>query len=96
MSEEYNGWSNRETWAVNLWVTNDQGFNDYVNEAMKGAYDGEGENYRLDEVYRDAVESILDYDGAPSRDVAIMKDDIGSMWRVNWRELANTWVSDNA
>jgi len=24
MSEEYNGWTNWETWRVNLWITNDQ------------------------------------------------------------------------
>ena len=24
MCEKYNGWTNYETWAVNLWITNDQ------------------------------------------------------------------------
>jgi hypothetical protein len=96
MGEEYNGWTNRETWAVNLWVTNDQGLMGAVDEAMKGAYDAEGENYRLDEVYRDVMFDLLDGDGLPSRETWMMKDDIGSLWRVNWRELADTWVKDNA
>jgi hypothetical protein len=25
MSEKYNGWSNYETWCVNLWLTNEEG-----------------------------------------------------------------------
>jgi hypothetical protein len=96
MSEEYNGWTNRETWAVNLWVTNDQGLMNGVDEAMRDAYDAEGENYRLDEVYRGVMFDLLDGDGLPSRETWMMKDDIGSLWRVNWRELAEAWVSDNA
>ena len=26
VATEYNGWSNRETWIVNLWMTGDQGY----------------------------------------------------------------------
>ena len=97
MSEEYNGWTNRETWAVNLWVTNDQGLMNGVDEAMRDAYDAEGENYRLDEVYCGVIDALFDYDnGLPSRELLLMRDDIGSLWRVNWGELAEAWVSDNA
>ena len=33
MSEEYNGWTNWETWMVNLWITNDQGLTETAQEA---------------------------------------------------------------
>ena len=29
MTDNYNGWTNYETWCVNLWITNDQGTQSY-------------------------------------------------------------------
>ena len=37
MTEEYNGWSNMETWALNLQLSNDEGFYHRVNELMAEA-----------------------------------------------------------
>ena len=36
--EPYNGWSNRETWAVALYINNDQGWQESVHEALLGAF----------------------------------------------------------
>ena len=33
--EKYNGWTNRETWAVALHINNDQGWQESVHEALK-------------------------------------------------------------
>ena len=35
MSEEYNGWTNRETWCMNLWITNEQGWDEQMRELAK-------------------------------------------------------------
>ncbi|MBY9021074.1 MAG: hypothetical protein KGD67_08445 [Candidatus Lokiarchaeota archaeon] len=35
MSEKYNGWHNRETWLVNLWLTNDQNIYNLITETFK-------------------------------------------------------------
>lgn len=33
--ETYNGWSNRETWAANLWLSNDEGLSEMVTERIE-------------------------------------------------------------
>jgi hypothetical protein len=38
MSEGYNGWSNYETWVVNLWMDNEQGSQDFIRETAKEIY----------------------------------------------------------
>lgn len=35
--ETYNGWTNRETWAVALHINNDQGWQESVHEALRAA-----------------------------------------------------------
>jgi hypothetical protein len=37
--QEYNGWTNYETWLVNLWMDNDPGSQDYYRETAKEMYD---------------------------------------------------------
>jgi hypothetical protein len=34
---EYNGWTNRETWALNLWLSNDQGLYETTRERVAEA-----------------------------------------------------------
>lgn len=39
--DEYNGWKNRETWLVNLWISNDpylQEELDYITKMKEGIY----------------------------------------------------------
>ena len=35
VSTEYNGWSNYETWLINLWLTNDRCYYDELCEIIK-------------------------------------------------------------
>ena len=39
MSERYNGWTNYETWCVNLWMDNEQGSQEYFLEVAQEHYD---------------------------------------------------------
>ena len=35
MSEKFHGWKNRETWLVNLWLTNDENIYNLINDMFK-------------------------------------------------------------
>ena len=35
VATEYNGWSNRETWLVNLWLTNDECYYEELQAIIK-------------------------------------------------------------
>ena len=94
--EEYNGWTNRETWATALHIDNDYGLLhnalEYVREETRGEdevdiYDlAEGFKYQLEE-------DILTFENVrENRSLWLMLTDIGSLYRVNWRELAEHYL----
>ena len=106
MSEEtYNGWTNRETWAVALHINNDQGWQESVHEAIREDMRTDSEDFwnnvpdnataarKAGEIIKDLVEEALEdiYTDAEYRRV---RDDIGSLWRVNWTELGASFLSD--
>ena len=83
MTEEYQGWSNRETWACNLWLTNEEGIYNEMMELTKRYPD----KYELAVAIKDYVEELADI-RAESPGLLMMFDDIGSLWRVDWVEIA--------
>src|SRR5690348_15456796 len=38
--ERYNGWTNRETWAVALHINNDQGWQESIRETVRNTVEG--------------------------------------------------------
>jgi len=75
--EKYNGWTNRETWLVNLWL------GDYLTETAEET----GRGFTADEV-REHVEEIT-FNSLDLPTSGFIADIIGgSMARVNWQEIA--------
>ena len=99
-AEEYNGYSNRETWATCLWLSNDYGLYLEITEVMIPAIKKtEPEKYwegqlarELKEYVTDGLKALADESPAGS-DIRLMFDDIGSLWRVDWYELAKVWLT---
>ena len=101
MKEEYNGWTNRETWATNLWLENDEGLSNEVLDMTKQALREDRLNATrvLADSMKEWLETLLDfrayretYGGEMSEGLQTMRDDIGSLYRVDYWEVASYWL----
>lgn len=89
METDYNGWTNRETWCTNLWIDNEFGLYERVQEFAK-----ESETvHQLSDNIRELIEELFDMESLfANRELLVMMSDIGSLYRVNWAEIArNIW-----
>jgi GAF domain-containing protein len=91
--ENYQGWTNRESWATALWIDNDEGLIlaalDYarqLNPLNRNDLADTLEGWITDELL--TRENV-----AANADLWLMLTDIGSLYRVNWRELADHYLS---
>lgn len=79
----YNGWTNRETWLVNLHFGDST---DYINEM---AHDVRGD---VDEM-AEAIKNMV-YDFVEEQTMNIFINDMMNLSSVDWQELAEAWLSD--
>jgi len=84
----YNGWTNYETWCVNLWLDNEE----WMSETLFGiATDTDLDVYDKSEALKDFVNELN-----PLVDGASMFTDLlnGALSMVNWREIIENHVDD--
>lgn len=97
----YQGWTNYETWCVNLWLSNDEplyrdmiGFADEYLSADDDGTGDIGDSYRFGLAIREYVESL-----EPAAQVlsgaSFVSDLLGSaLADVDWSEIAESWLQD--
>jgi len=104
----YNGWSNYETWAVNLWLTNEQGIYNFCRGLARRAVRDAPECEQVREgiwtvevakkfLLADQLKSSVE-DMNPLTDKASMFTDLlnAAISEVNWDEIATALLDDTA
>lgn len=93
----YNGWKNYETWAMALWIDNDQGSYDYSREVVtEAAEDEEFPKVRAADALKEAFgEFTEDVEAAVSGTVwADLLN--GALSEVDWYEIAENYLSEDS
>ena len=92
----YNGWKNYPTWAVNLWLSNDEGlYHDTLGRAT--AYHKDSQVNGTNAVYylSDSLKDWVTNDLAPDLGASFAADLLGyALDCVDWHEIATAWLND--
>jgi hypothetical protein len=100
----YNGWTNYPTWAVNLWLSNDEGLYNATRELIAAPIDllGAESSYVYVEPERrrrivaaDRLKGWVRDELAPDLGATFAADLLGyALDGVDWFEIADAWLED--
>jgi hypothetical protein len=99
-NKKYNGWTNYETWCVNLWLTNEEWSYNCWRERAQECFDQTDEAKALDDRRFDA-RLILADELKDSMEEAM--PEVKGLWadlllsalsEVNWHEIAAAFLDD--
>jgi hypothetical protein len=91
----YNGWTNYETWAVKLWIDNDQGTQEYwLSQARAFARTPSFENAdAVKYAFADAIKDNYD-EHMPEHSVVYTDLLQAALGRVEWSEIAASLLDE--
>ena len=80
LTAEYNGWTNRETWVVNLWLTNDECYYEELRSIIK--------NFETTDEQAEEIEQYVHW-LIDISELASMTSDLltASLDRVDWYRI---------
>jgi hypothetical protein len=97
---EYNGWTNYETWCLKLWIDNEEGSSRYWDDTAQEVYN----EAQADGTFTRDERATLDLSDRLKSEFEEAQPDLGaSMWadllnaamsEVNWHEIAEHYVAD--
>lgn len=91
--ETYNGWTNYETWCLNIWIDNDQYLAEKKAELIREVtlhYDDK-QAYELSLLLENMVEELKDN----ALEVGLLSDLLGgAIGKINFFELAEHYIED--
>ena len=87
--KDYQGWKNYESWAVALWLDNDEGSQGTVYEMAQSAI-ADGEEQRLADEIKNYIEDQNPLEGQNSMFSDLLNS---ALENVDWRELAQHYIS---
>lgn len=101
--QRYNGWESRETWVVNLWLSNEEPSYRGTLEMARECWD-ESDADRTFTRRENAISALADRlrddfeEANPVGDKATVWADLmgTALAAVNWHEIAGHWVDDVA
>lgn len=105
--KEYNGWTNYETWAVNLWMDNEESSQRYYSQMADRVWGrtcpievfnkSEAARFRLADIIKDEYEEGQQQMLEVAKVQASVWADLlnAALSEVNWAEIANSLLEAN-
>ncbi len=95
----YQGWTNYETWAVNLWLDNEEGVHDYWRERALECWEETAPtsfSTRDEMALQHLADFLKDYHVESRPELHGVFGDLldAALTEVNWREIARSLIEE--
>lgn len=98
-TKTYNGWTNYETWAVKLWMDNEEGTQNYWQEIARETFEDAEADKTFSKEERAALtlmDNLKEQHEQALPELQGFAADLlnAAMSEVNWHEIAESLISD--